>query len=440
MSTLHRTALPLASLTALGLLASDLYLPALPAMAGELQASIAAGQATMAVFMVALAVSQLAWGWAADHFGDRATILLGSALLAGGSLLCALAGGIDAMLAGRLLQGLGAGAATVAVPALIRRRFSETDAVGALAMVAIAESAIPAAAPVAGAAIVMFTDWRLTFWIIAVLALLLMPVVSRIVGPRAAAGSRNGACHGTAPADAAADAGTAPGAATSAGSGAGPGATASVASTASAVPAASASAASETALQAALGLLGNGPFLRYACSYALMFGALLMFVASAPQLVTGWLGREIGAFAVLQICGVAMFMAGATRGAKLVRRHGVAALLRAGMLMQALSGAGMLACALADWRSLPALIALWSLFCCGLGVRGPSTMSRALSLSGAHAGKAAGLLMFLAFAMTSGATMAAAPLLHLGLLPVAALLTALAVLSAALLPEALRRP
>lgn len=57
------------------------------------------------------------------------------------------------MLFGRLLQGLGSGAATVAVPALIRRRFGETEAVGVLAMVATLDSVVPAAGPVLGVAL-----------------------------------------------------------------------------------------------------------------------------------------------------------------------------------------------------------------------------------------------------------------------------------------------
>lgn len=282
MQALHRLALPLASLTALGLLASDLYLPAIPVMAAELGASIPSAQATMALFMAALALSQLARGWAADHFGDRRTIMAGTVLLGGGSLVCAMAPGIDWMLAGRLLQGLGAGAATVAVPALIRRRFNEADAVKALAMVAMAESTIPAVGPVAGAAIVLYADWRTTFWLIAAMSLLLLPLVARIVG-RAPASAH--------PAATPAQRGYAP-------------------------------------------LLRNRRYLRYAFSYALMFGALLMYVASAPVLVTHALGLGIEAFAILQICGVLAFMLGASAAVRLVKRLGQQWLVRSGTLLQ----------------------------------------------------------------------------------------------------------
>lgn len=388
MSKPHLLALPLASLTAVGLLASDLYLPALPSMGSDLAASITAAQATMAVFMIALALSQLAWGWAADHFGDRLTILFGTALLAGGSLLCAMAPDIGVMLGGRLVQGLGAGAATVAVPALIRRRFSETDAVGALAMVAMAESTIPALGPAIGAAIVLYADWRVTFWIIGALALLLMPLAARIVGPsHAAATTEQAAQH-----------------------------------------------ARGNALLAYAPLLRNGRFMRYALSHALMFAALLMFVASAPVIVTHSMGLGIQGFAVLQICGVAAFMVGATAAMRRVKHVGAGPLLRWGAWMQIAAGVLMTVMAWFGGFGIAPLVVLWALFCSGLGVRGPSTMGGALQAAGDHAGKGAGLTMFLSFAAVAAATMLAAPLLHLGLLPVAVMLLVLAAGSKLLLP------
>jgi len=390
MHSPRQLAIPLASLTALGLLASDLYLPAIPVMAAELGASIPSAQATMALFMAALALSQLAWGWAADHFGDRRTIMAGTVLLGGGSLACALAPDIGAMLAGRLLQGLGAGAATVAVPALIRRRFDEADAVKALAMVAMAESTIPALGPVAGAAIVLYADWRTTFWLIAAMSLLLLPMIARIVGQTP-------------------------------------------------VPvAASPAAATAPAQRGYAPLLRNRHYMRYALSYAVMFGALLMYVASAPVLVTHALGLGIEAFAILQICGVMAFMAGATAAVKLVKRLGQRWLMRSGTLLQFLAGAGLMGMALAELtgtRGLLSLAVLAALFCGGLGLRGAATMGGALQAAGEDAGKGAGLLMFLSFACVAGATQLVAPFLHYGLLPLGVLLFALVSASALLLPR-----
>jgi len=362
------------------MLSSDLYLPALPSMAGEIGAGVVQAQATMAMFLMSLALSQLAWGWFADKFGDRAAIQTGTWLLIGGSVACALATGIDLMLLGRLLQGLGSGAATVAVPALIRRRFNETEAVGALALVATLESIVPAAGPVLGVALLGVLNWRASFVVIAIAAFILLFFVRRIVGP---AGRPD----------------------------------------VSAPPAAT--------WQPDV----PGRFARHCAAYACMFGALLMFVSSAPILITGWYAQPIAAFAMLQVGGVAAFMVGARQGTQGVERLGIEALVRRGTLAQGVAGAGMLICAAMDFRSIVALCMVWALFCWGLGVRGPSSMSRALSLVRDGHGKAAGLLMFAAFSATSIATMAVAPWLGHGLLPVALLLTGLVIASAALVPE-----
>lgn len=116
------------------------------------------------------------------------------------------------------------------------------------------------------------------------------------------------------------------------------------------------------------------------------------------------------------------------RGWALRRWYGAA---RLGRLGQAGAGVIMLACAAADFRSVVAVCVAWVLFCWGLGMRGPAS----LSLVRDGHGKAAGLLMFAAFATTSLATMAVVPWLEYGLLPVALLLTGMVAASAALVPE-----
>lgn len=60
---------PYAAITAIGMLAIDLTLPALPSMRLELGVPLELSQATMSAFLVSLAVSQLAWGEACDRFG-----------------------------------------------------------------------------------------------------------------------------------------------------------------------------------------------------------------------------------------------------------------------------------------------------------------------------------------------------------------------------------
>jgi DHA1 family bicyclomycin/chloramphenicol resistance-like MFS transporter len=69
----------------------DLYLPALPSIATGLHASAGSVQATLPVFFIGLAVSQLFFGSIADHLERRPPLLCGLALLVAGSVGCALA-------------------------------------------------------------------------------------------------------------------------------------------------------------------------------------------------------------------------------------------------------------------------------------------------------------------------------------------------------------
>src|SRR5450830_1821943 len=175
---------PLAALTGVGMLATDLYLPALPHLAQDLGTDVPAVQATISSFMVALALSQLLWGALADKLGMRLTLLAGISLLAVTGVACAVAADVDTLIIYRTLQGIGAGAATVVVPVLLRRRFADADAMRAISWVSIAESVIPAIAPVIGTGILLVSGWRSNFWLVAVLALLLLPFILALVPGR----------------------------------------------------------------------------------------------------------------------------------------------------------------------------------------------------------------------------------------------------------------
>lgn len=142
-----RSILPLALFTAVGLLATDLYLPAVPSLPQQLGGSIESAQATLAAFSAALAVSQLVWGAAADRFGHRRTLAFAVLLQLVAGAACALAPSMGALIGARLAQGFGVGAAMVIVPALVRQSFGDGGAVRALAWLGIVESAVPGLAP-----------------------------------------------------------------------------------------------------------------------------------------------------------------------------------------------------------------------------------------------------------------------------------------------------
>lgn len=362
--------IPLAALTGVGMLATDLYLPALPHLALDLGTDVPAVQATISSFMIALALSQLLWGAIADKLGMRATLLTGIALQVLTGIACALASDVRALIVYRTLQGIGAGAATVVVPVLLRRRFADTQAMRAISWVSIAESVIPAVAPVLGTGILMVSGWRSNFWLVALLALLLLPFILYLVPVRQR-------LH----------------------------------------------AADDTVSYVAL--LKNRAYVRNAIVYGLTFGALVTFVASAPHLVGQWSGYGPGAFALMQVAGVTSFIVAASRAGAMGHRCGLYTLMRWGALLQLLAVTGLIGLGLTEHRGIVSLIGCWMVFCAGLGLRGPSTVTRALSVPSSQTSLASGFLMFLALTLSGLGTQLAAFALSFGLLPVALLVAAM---------------
>src|SRR5690348_5724458 len=101
-------------LTAFGPVSIDFYLPGLPRLTSAFHASASAGQLTLTACMFGLAVGQLIVGPLTDRFGRRPPLFAGLALYGAASVACAVAPGIWALVALRLVQGL-SGAAGIVV-------------------------------------------------------------------------------------------------------------------------------------------------------------------------------------------------------------------------------------------------------------------------------------------------------------------------------------
>ena len=67
----------LALLLGLQPITTDLYLPALPALQGQLGAGMAQTQLTLTALLLAFGGSQLVWGPLSDRWGRRPILLLG---------------------------------------------------------------------------------------------------------------------------------------------------------------------------------------------------------------------------------------------------------------------------------------------------------------------------------------------------------------------------
>jgi predicted MFS family arabinose efflux permease len=176
-------------------------------------------------------------------------------------------------------------------------------------------------------------------------------------------------------------------------------------------------------------LLRHPEFLRNAALYGLSFGALVSFVASAPHLIRQWLQQGPAVFAAMQICGVSGFMLAAARGGPAVQRYGADRIIRIGGWMQFLATLALALLGALAFRHAAAMIVAWMVFCAGLGLRGPAAMTRTLSVPPALTSLASGFLMFLALVLAGVGTQIAGFLLHYGMLPVALLMAAMTLAS-----------
>lgn len=163
----------LGSLTAMGPLAIDMYLPSLPLIGRELHATSAETQGTLAAFLAGMAVGQFFYGPASDRIGRRAPLLLGVGIFVAASIVCALATSTSVLIAGRFVQALGACAGGVVSRAVVRDRFNHTETARMLSSLTLIMGLAPILAPSLGVLLLQFGGWRLNFWFMAATGLAL---------------------------------------------------------------------------------------------------------------------------------------------------------------------------------------------------------------------------------------------------------------------------
>ncbi|AEB43110.1 MULTISPECIES: multidrug effflux MFS transporter [Micromonospora] len=349
----------LGSLTAIGPLSLDTYLPALPDMTRDLSASQARIQLSLTTCLIGVAVGQLVTGPLSDRWGRRRPVIVGLAAYTLLSLLCTLAPSAETFAAARFFQGFAGGMGTVVARAIVRDLYAGRAAAKYFSRLTLIFGLAPMIAPAFGSLLLNFGDWRVIFVALTVIGALLATVVAWRLPETLPVARRN------------------------------TGGLLSIA-------------------RIARVLITDRIYLGYTLTQGLAFAGLLGYLSGSSFVLQDVFGLSVGMYSLIFGVNSLAFVAVGQLNARLLDRHGPRQLLITALGLGLLAALGLIAGALL--QALPLVIVAMLVFLGSLGMVMPNGTALALDRHGAHAGTAAALLGGIQAVVAAGA----APLVGIG--------------------------
>lgn len=157
---------------AIGPLAIDMYLPALPSMASDFGTSTATVARSVPAYFVGLVFGQLVYGPLSDRVGRIKPLYIGMTVFVIASILCATAQSEWVLFIARTMQALGACVTAVVTRASIRDTLTPVQSARAFSLMILVMGLAPILAPSLGALMLKVGDWRILFWCLALYGVL----------------------------------------------------------------------------------------------------------------------------------------------------------------------------------------------------------------------------------------------------------------------------
>ena len=360
-------------LVALGQISTALYIPSMPSLVEALATDAAHVNLTLTVFLCGFAVSQLVYGPLSDRFGRRPVLMAGMTLFLVASFACSFAPSIEALIAARFVQAVGACTGPVLGRAMVRDIYGRERAARALAYIGMAFAVSPAIVPIIGGYLQVWFGWRASFvflsgigGLIVLASWWMLEETNRRKDPNAldlGAMGRNFAM-----------------------------------------------------------LLTSPVYMGYTLSVSFVFAALMSFVAVAPFVFIDTIGLSPDRFGMLAIFNAVGVLLGNGLAGRLTLRMGIERMVLLGILLVLAGGGVMTAIAASGHIGVAAIIGPMLLFFTGMGIVFPNAMAGAMAPFPKATGAASALLGFLQMAMAAGAGTLAGRLSHQTQLPLALLI------------------
>jgi len=168
----------LISVTFIGPLSLHLFIPAMPAVKEAFGVSTGMAQLTMSLAMLSMAFFTVAYGGLSDRFGRKRVLLGGLVLFTCGAAACMAAADLPMLLAGRVLQGAGAGCGVVLARAIARDVYGQERVAQVIAYLTAAYVLGPMFAPMIGGQLTALFGWRALFGLASAVGLLVILAVT----------------------------------------------------------------------------------------------------------------------------------------------------------------------------------------------------------------------------------------------------------------------
>jgi MFS transporter, DHA1 family, multidrug resistance protein len=168
-------------LVILPLFGVDLMLSSMPVFGRELGAGVTATQATLSVFALGFALMHLILAPLADRYGRRPCLIVGLVLFTGASVACAFAPTVEALIAARFVQALGAGSGPLVARAVIRDVYGAAGAGRMMGFVMGLFGVGAIVTPILGGIVVDTLGWRANFVVAAGYGALLLLLTATLL-------------------------------------------------------------------------------------------------------------------------------------------------------------------------------------------------------------------------------------------------------------------
>ena len=391
-ATPWRLLLLLMAMTAIGPATLNIVVPALPGMVTRLSTDTGTVQLTLSLYLLSLAAAQLLLGPLSDRFGRRPVVLAGLALSTAASLAAIATSSIDALIAVRIVQAIGASTGIVIARAMIRDLFERERAAAMIGLVTTGIVIAPMVAPMIGGILDTAFGWESIFLFLAALSAMVLTWAVVVLPETRPAGIAH-----------------TPG----------------------------------TLWRDTRSLLGNTKFYGYVLCGALGSAPFFTFLGGGPHVVVTLMGRTSAEYGVWFAVTSLGYMSGNFSVSRLSQRFGIDSLIMAGIGFEVIGAALTVGLVATVPEAGPAIIFLPQLVISyGNGLLLPNSIAGAVSIRPQAAGTASGMTGFVQMSIGAASTQVVSIFLAAGstAMPMAWMILFMALATAVAFGALVRRP